>query len=152
MLHLQAHKSFTAASIALGGVVPRPATDAVENGSQIADSISITWFSMKQKRTRSQCFHISWKPLKPSPKLCVLFFAEKIDICLYFDLWMGRNLLFWELKSLHMAKIAQCHPSFLKENFWSLSSKKARYFGLFCTCHTFSCDDMARHNKIDDIC
>ena len=59
MLHSQAHKSFTAASIALGGAASRTVTDAVRNGSQIADRFSITWFSGKQKRTRFQCFHIS---------------------------------------------------------------------------------------------
>ena len=87
----------------------RPAIDAVRNGSQIADRFTITWLSEKQKRTRFQCFHISWKPLKPSPKLCILFFTDKIEIYLYFDLWRGLNLHFWEFKSLHMAKTAQCH-------------------------------------------
>ena len=47
------------ASIALGGAASRTVTDAVKNGSQIADRFSITWFSRKQKRTRFQCFHIS---------------------------------------------------------------------------------------------
>ena len=74
----EAHKSSTAALSFLGGVVYRPATVAVENGSQIADRYSITRLLGKQKRTRFQCFHISWKPLKPSPKLCVLFFSEKL--------------------------------------------------------------------------
>ena len=55
----EAQKSFTAAVVALSGVVSRPAIDAVRNGSQIADRFSITWFSGKQKRTRFQCFHIS---------------------------------------------------------------------------------------------
>ncbi len=55
----ETQKSFTSPLVALGGAVPRPATDAVSNGSQIADSFSITWFSVKQKRTRFQCFHIS---------------------------------------------------------------------------------------------
>lgn len=54
-----AHKLLTAALVALDGAVSRPATDAVKNGSQIADRFNITWFSEKQKRTRSQCFHIS---------------------------------------------------------------------------------------------
>ena len=54
-----AHKLLTAALVALGGVVSRPATDVVKNGSQIADRFSITWFSRKQKETRFQCFHIS---------------------------------------------------------------------------------------------
>jgi len=45
----KAQKSFTAALFALGGVVSRPATDVVKNGSQIADRFSITWFSRKQK-------------------------------------------------------------------------------------------------------
>jgi len=55
----EAQKSLTAALVALGGVVSRPATDAVEIGSQIADRFSIISFSGKQKRTRFQCFHIS---------------------------------------------------------------------------------------------
>ena len=55
----EAQKSFTAAVVALGGVVSRTATNTVKNGSHIADSISITWFSGKKKRTRFQCFHIS---------------------------------------------------------------------------------------------
>ena len=59
MLHSQAHKSFTAASIALGGAASRTVTDAVKNGSQIADRFTISWHSEKQKRTRFQCFHIS---------------------------------------------------------------------------------------------
>ena len=50
------HKSFTAALIALGGAVSRPATDVVKNGSQITDRFSITWFLGKQKRTRFRCF------------------------------------------------------------------------------------------------
>ena len=54
-----AQKSFTAALVALGGAASRTVTDAVKNGSQIADRVSITWFSEKQKRTRFQCFHIS---------------------------------------------------------------------------------------------
>jgi hypothetical protein len=54
-----AHKSFTAALVALGCVVSRPATDAVKKGSQIADRFTINRFSGKQKRTRFQCFHIS---------------------------------------------------------------------------------------------
>ena len=33
----EAHKSFTAAFVALGGVVSRTATNAVKSGSQIAD-------------------------------------------------------------------------------------------------------------------
>ena len=132
------HKSFTAALAALGCVVSRPATDAVKNGSQIADRFTISWFSGKQKRTRSQCFHISWKPLKPSPKLCVLFFAEKIDICLYFDLYSLQNFSLWGFKSSQRPKIPQCHPSFFQEFFRNLGSKKARYFGLFPACHTFS--------------
>ena len=41
----EAQKSFTAALFALGGVVSRPATEVVKNGSQIADRFSITWFS-----------------------------------------------------------------------------------------------------------
>ena len=55
----ETQKSFTAAVVALGGVVSRTVTDAVKNGSQIADRFSITWFSRKQKRTRFQRFHIS---------------------------------------------------------------------------------------------
>ncbi|WP_303799877.1 hypothetical protein, partial [Ruminococcus flavefaciens] len=54
-----AQKTFTAASIALGGVVFQPANDAVKNGSQIADRFTINRFFGKQKRTRFQCFHIS---------------------------------------------------------------------------------------------
>ena len=53
----EAHKSFTAAFAVIGGVVSRPATDAVENGSQIADRYSIICFG--KKRTRFQSFHIS---------------------------------------------------------------------------------------------
>ena len=50
---------------------------------------------------------------------------------------------FLEFKSLHMAKTAQCHPSFFKKNFRNLDSKKARKIGLLRACHTFSHDIMA---------
>ena len=46
----EAHKSLTAAVVALGGVVFRSVTDAVKNGSQIADRFTISWFSGKQKK------------------------------------------------------------------------------------------------------
>ena len=119
----EAQKSFTAAVVAFGGVVSRPATDAVRNGSQIADRFTINRFFGKQKRTRFQCFHISWKPLKPSPKLCILFFTDKIDICLYFDLYSLQNFSLWGFKSSQRPKIPQCHPSFFQE-FWSVILKE----------------------------
>ena len=97
------HKSFTAASIALGGAASRTVTDAVKNGSQIADRFSITWFSGKQKRTRFQCFLISWKQLKPSSKLCILFFVDKTNICLYFDFWGAHKPPLWGFNSLNNA-------------------------------------------------
>ena len=46
----EAQKSFTAALAALGGAVSRPAIDAVKNGSQIADRLSITFAFWETKR------------------------------------------------------------------------------------------------------
>jgi len=54
----EAQKSFTAAFVALGGAASRPATDAVRNGSQIADRHSIICFG-ENKKDSIQRFHIS---------------------------------------------------------------------------------------------
>ena len=72
-----------------------------------------------------------------SETLCTIF-SDKIEICLYFDLYSLQNFSLWEFKSSQRPKIPQCHPSFFQEFFRNLGSKKARYFGLFWACHTFS--------------
>ena len=46
----------TAALAALGGASSRPVTDAVRNGSQIADRFTISWFSEKQKGLNPSVF------------------------------------------------------------------------------------------------
>ena len=53
----EAHKSSTAALSFLGGVVNRPATVAVENGSQIADRHSIICFGENKKGLDSAFSH-----------------------------------------------------------------------------------------------
>ena len=45
----EAHKLFTVALVALGGVVSRPATDAVKKGSQIADRFLAIGFRGNKK-------------------------------------------------------------------------------------------------------
>ena len=52
----EAHKSFTATFVALGGVVSRTATNAVKNGSQTADKLSIIPFLYKKKGLDSSFF------------------------------------------------------------------------------------------------
>ena len=94
------------------------------------------------KRTRFQRFHISWKALKPSLKDRILFYADKIEICLYFDLCIALNLLLWGFNSRQMAKKLQCHLWKSKQIFRNLVSKTARKFGLFWQCHTFCIDIM----------
>ena len=51
-----AHKLLTAALVALGGAVSRPATDVVKNGSQIADRHSIICFGENKKGLDSSVF------------------------------------------------------------------------------------------------
>ena len=57
-LPLEAHKSSTAALSFLGGVVPRPATAAVKNGSQILIGI-LSFVFGKIKKDSIHRFHIS---------------------------------------------------------------------------------------------
>ena len=74
----------------------------------------------------------------------MLFLTYKIGICLYFDLSEGETLLLCGFNSHPSGKKAQCHPSFLKENFQILDSKTARKSGLFWQCHTFCMAIMAQ--------
>lgn len=46
----EAHKSYTAPFAVIGGVVSRPAADAVENSLQIADKLSTIYFWRKIKK------------------------------------------------------------------------------------------------------
>ena len=57
----EAHKLFTVALVALGGVVSRPATDAVKKGSQIADRFLAIGFRGNKKGLDSSVFTICEK-------------------------------------------------------------------------------------------
>ena len=52
----EAHKSFTVPFTVIGGVVSRPAADAVENGSQITGRPSIICFWRKIKKDSIPAF------------------------------------------------------------------------------------------------
>ena len=69
----EAHKSFTAAVSFLGGVVYRPATAAVENGSQIADRHSIIRFGKNKKGLDSAFSHFVKTTKTESETLCTIF-------------------------------------------------------------------------------
>ncbi len=68
----EAHKSFTAAFAVIGGVVSRPATDAVENGSQIADRYSIICF-WEKKDSIPEFSHFVKTTKTESETLCTIF-------------------------------------------------------------------------------
>ena len=80
-----AHKSLTAALTAFGCVVSRPATTAVKNGSQIADSFSITDFGEKEK-AQFGCFSHFVKSTKIKPETLFTIFMRENWIWPYFDL------------------------------------------------------------------
>ncbi len=70
----EAQKSFTAALVALGGVFFRSATDAVKNGSKIADRFTNRWFSGKTKKDSIPVFSHFVKTTKTeSETLCTIF-------------------------------------------------------------------------------
>ena len=69
----EAHKSSTAAVSFLVGVVYRPATAAVENGSQIADRRSIIRFGKNKKGLDSAFSHFVKTTKTESETLCTIF-------------------------------------------------------------------------------
>ena len=73
----EAHKSSTAALSFLGCIIYRPATDAVENGSQIADRNSIICFWENKKGLDSAFPHFVKTTKTKSETLCT-FFSEKL--------------------------------------------------------------------------
>ena len=69
------------AFVDLGGAVSRPASDVVKNGSQIADSFSITWFSRKQKKDSIPVFSHFVKTTKTeSETLYTIFCRQNRDL------------------------------------------------------------------------
>ena len=69
----EAHKSFTAPFAVIGGVVSRPAADAVENGSQIADRHSIICFGENKIGLDSAFSHFVKTTKTESETLCTIF-------------------------------------------------------------------------------
>ena len=69
----EAHKSFTVPFTVIGGVVSRPAADAVEKGSQITDRYSIIYFGENKKGLDSAFSHFVKTTKTKSETLCTIF-------------------------------------------------------------------------------